>query len=158
MFDKKLKDCTLDELKADRNDLVSAISAEAVTSVTNELNNLKADNERASKIRKASFELGLYAEGEKLIAEGKSVEDAVLALAGIVQQQNASNVNKFYASAPEAAGKTPEKKDEIELPKTRDAAYQYCKKVYNIDAKAEAWRKARLEFPELFRNNNEKGE
>jgi signal peptide peptidase SppA len=165
MFDKKLKDCTMEDLKAERSDLVASIVAEATeaasantAAVETELNNLKAENERASKIRKASLELGLFAEGERLIAEGKTVEDAVLALAGMVKQQNSTAQQRFYAAAPKAAGQASEKKEEVELPKNMEEAYKYCKQVHNTGSKAETWKKARAEFPELFRANNAKGE
>jgi signal peptide peptidase SppA len=153
MFDKKLKDASLDELKAERSDLVAAIQAEVKAEISAELEALKARNEQASKIRKLAANLNKHAEGEALISEGKSVEDAALSLTEASQEERKEKQEIFYKSAPAASGSCSEgSKEDLLEPQTMQEAFEYVKKTQDVKSKSATWKAARKEFPHIFRN------
>jgi signal peptide peptidase SppA len=124
--------------------------------VKQELNNLKTSIENSKKIRAFALKMNQSVLGEQLINEGKSIEEAYDSIASVVSAESTSTLadvkKAFEQTASQIAGGAGAANDELdgETPTTQESAMKYCQKKYNC-SKVEAWKHARREFTNLFR-------
>jgi len=165
MLAKKLKDATLEDIRAEQPEVFSAILAlgkqhsdEELTAKNAELQaenkDLKAQMEaadveeaRKAKIREVGTKLGASAKAEELVAAGKSVEEATSELIDVASQQRASTVEAFEQTAPETAGDASGDSGEVEVKTFADAVEMIRRR--DGSNKATAIRKAAEEFSHL---------
>ena len=150
MFDKKLKDTSLEEVRTERKDLVESI--EAPLKVENErllgeLNALKASNQRAEKIRTAAAKDQASLANELCAKPELSTEDALLELLKDAQGKSGAGKETFYAAAPKSAGNPAD--NEGITPKDKESAILHVRTRDNC-SKAEAVRKAMTEFGQFW--------
>jgi len=160
MLGKKVKDATVEDLKADNPELYQQIVAETtatvqancqgqISALQAQIAESDAQAKRAKGIRASALKLGQVAEGEVLVASDKSLEDCLVELISGTHEASGDLGNAFAATAPVAAGSAAASELDLPEPKTQEAAMQYCLKKYGC-SKREAWAKASLDFAELF--------
>ena len=155
--DMDLKDVTIDQLKAENPALVSQIKQESEAkneALIEENSALKAHVEQLStkdKVTSYAIKLGLTNKLDEIINEGDSFETAVDKLITFKAEGSGESPeakDEFYGTAPEPAGAGIEDEMGSEV-KSKETAMTFCMKRDGL-TKAEAWSKARREYPKFF--------
>lgn len=139
---------------------VNAELTEKNTALHQEVNDLKTkiksfeDAEKVKaeqqQIRDFATSLNLTEEGETLIKENKTVVEAFSFLAEEAKKAKTEQQASFIEGAPNSAGNGGDSMSD-NLPKNSAEAITFCQDKYKC-TKKEAWKKARLEFSNLFGN------
>lgn len=162
MLEKVSKNATLEDLKSGNETLYNAVFALGRDSVSAELETLKKENSKLSKdakIRDNAYKLGLYAEGEKLITEDVSLENA---LSSLIQMKAEGKGEKntlqglLEETKPKSAGAGSEGNSAIDV-QSKEQAISKMQETGNYKNKAEATKAARRAYPELFIASTLKG-
>lgn len=153
---KKVKEATVADLKEENVDLYNAVIEEGKVIAQEEISGLKtqllAIAERKAedeKIRQFASKLGLDAEGEQLVKEGKSSSEALESLLNKAAESKQNLKDAFEATAPKSAGGASSDELANSEPQNQDQAMKFCMKKYNC-SKAEAWKYARRDFIQFF--------
>jgi hypothetical protein len=133
------KDANVDgdvaELEAENNALRSKVEAFEKKEKT------EKDN---AEIREIGKNLGLSVRAEELIQQGTPVNEALATLA-----RESGKVKEFETTAGKTSGAARTDELNTEEVKTQTQARDFCKTKYGCSNK-EAWRHAKIDFPNLF--------
>lgn len=149
---------TAESLKEENSALYDEIFALGQNSAATDITILKAENTKLKEqatIREKSYKMGLFSEGEKMIAEGVSLSDALSKLidlqsAGVKETNDLKGI--FQKTAPKAAGQGTEADSTVV--KTQEQA-KAAVKAQNSELKGAALVKAaRRAYPQVFVTNN----
>lgn len=108
MLNKGINKASLEDVKAENPALYNEIFKAGSESVSEELTTLKAENaqlkDQQTILAKAQT-LGLFTEGQKLVAEGKNLTEALSALIDLKAADTSPDLKGLLVkTAPEAAG------------------------------------------------------
>lgn len=157
MLNKGINKASMEDVKTENPALYNEIFEAGKTSTLKEVETLKAENaklkDQQTILAKAQA-LGLFDEGQKMVAEGKSLTEALTSLIDLkAADKSTPNLKGVLEStAPEAVGsgsEGDEMKDKVET-------VEQALKVVNAEkpnlTRKEAMKQARRQFPDVFVN------